>query len=523
MANTQDNSDWVVDDDAAAATTQPADTARTTAADDGAGWVIDDDHPLAPKEEKGVGGKALDYLGRGLDYAGGLARTGIAQSPVGSTLDLLQAYIRSKDGKDMASKMINKPDDFDRALVGKAPRTEEYLERAGVPNGAMSDAFPDLYTKTPEEADSFFRMKPAKGGLLDPTIHGTAGLVGDIATDPLTYVPLTKLAEGPGLIKKLLRGVSQPAGEGLENAGEAYYKSGWKRPDAAAADYIGANNIKAPSDVGLERGIYGTEAGLEQGKNEAVTELSAQKKALLPQIAQQEIHPSEAWSPQLVDKLKGLNKDHQTRDVMNQVLADMENYEKDGAVSPEQIWTYQKNLQNIAKKGSSSGGNQYRAIKDGDEYKSMAKQMAKDFGDLLKRKAEETSPELGQAFKDTNADLAPLARSDRAMRSGAKNEANRKGLLSQVGGALAGAALTSMLHGGSAAPLVGAALGFGATKALGSPLARTGGGLLLNRAGQALQAAPVIDAMMRRKAINNTDPGTSVWQNAINSQNQPGR
>ena len=154
-----------------------------------------------------------------------------------------------------------------------------------------------------------------------------------------------------------------------------------------------------------------------------------------------------------------------------------------------------------------------------DHWKEVEKQMGRDLGDMLQREAENTSPELGQAFKNTNSELSPLIRSGKAMRSGAKNEANRKGLGSQVGAALLGL-------GTGAAPATGgmslaAPAAFYGMKGLTTPTARTGGGLLLNRIGQGLGQAN-LDALLRQKVIDASRAGNdNVWGNAAN-QNQGG-
>jgi hypothetical protein len=94
-------------------------------------------------EEPSFGAKALDVGGRALDYAGGIARTGLANSPAGSMADMLQAYLRKKP-------LVSQPGDIGRALVGKAPRSDEYMERAGIPEGgSLSDLVPGAFTEEP--------------------------------------------------------------------------------------------------------------------------------------------------------------------------------------------------------------------------------------------------------------------------------------------------------------------------------------------------------------------------------------
>ena len=133
-------------------------------------------------------------VGKALGYAGGLARTGI-----------LEATGQAEDG------------DAARALKGNAVTTDEFLNRKGVPEGAhLSDYLP--YAN--KGSGNMFAIE--KGGMLDPSARGVAGFVGDVATDPLTYLSggLSAVAKGgdSALLKKLF--LANVEGGGLTAGGK---------------------------------------------------------------------------------------------------------------------------------------------------------------------------------------------------------------------------------------------------------------------------------------------------------------
>lgn len=455
------------------------------------------------KPELSTGKKVLDYASRGLDYAGGMARQSIMQSPAVTALDLLQSYLRKKP-------MLNQPGDFENALVGKAPRTADYLQRGGVPNGAMSDLLPNLYTNTPEEANQFLRLKMAKGGLLDPTIHGTAGLVGDIATDPLTYTGVGELkAMMPKGVGSALEAVSRPVGNAVEKMGEKYFKSGWKRLDEGAKDFSANRVGTLPSEVGLNKGIWGNERGIEQQVDNVLDKLSDVKtNEIMPQI-NGPVNSRDAWNQEVKDRLTKLSKDPSTMEVLHEAADKMKSFNRRGNVPPEDMWLWQKNLGKEAAGSPGSPGNSFKDIRSYDHMKEAEKDMYHALGDHLVNKAEESSPGLGQQLLDVNAEMTPLLGAKRALRSGAKNEATRKGWLSKFDGYALGAGLlgTGAGHEMAFAPYLASK----AAQALTSPTARTGGGLLMNRLGDKMVETNA-DALIRQKLIDAlSQDDSSVW------------
>lgn len=74
------------------------------------------------------------------------------------------------------------------------PQTSELLARMGIPEGySLSDIVPSMYSPSGKEWTKF-----QKGGFLDPSVRGAAGLVGDVALDPSTY--LLPALKGAGVL-----------------------------------------------------------------------------------------------------------------------------------------------------------------------------------------------------------------------------------------------------------------------------------------------------------------------------------
>jgi hypothetical protein len=75
---------------------------------------------------------------------------------------------------------LSRPED----TLMNAPTTSEYMDRAGVPEGAKVSDYVGGYA---EPGKGRF-LRPEKGGMLDPSVRGVAGFAGDVALDPLTYL-----------------------------------------------------------------------------------------------------------------------------------------------------------------------------------------------------------------------------------------------------------------------------------------------------------------------------------------------
>jgi len=190
-------------------------------------------------EEPGM----LDYAMRGLNYTGGLGRAAIAGA--------MEPFV----GKDLVS--------VEQALKGTVPSSSEIMEKAGVPNAALSDVLPQMYSETGEG------LALEKGGMFDPTARGTVGFGLDIAADPATYlVPYLKGVQVAGVASKaakasrlgelLLNPLGEAvgaAGKGLKKGGEELYKSAFEKADRALATRYGKGSI---ADILKSEGFKGS-------------------------------------------------------------------------------------------------------------------------------------------------------------------------------------------------------------------------------------------------------------------------
>lgn len=127
----------------------------------------------------------LDIGLRPLDYAGGLIRTGLAT--VGGLM------------KGDAQSVVS-DEDAKQALQGKAPLTDEYLERMGVPQGPSIDLNPFM------EGES--------------TLRGIGGFAGDVATGSFKNILGTGKAVKSTLSKTAGR-FGKPTAEEVERAAQA--------------------------------------------------------------------------------------------------------------------------------------------------------------------------------------------------------------------------------------------------------------------------------------------------------------
>lgn len=144
------------------------------------------------KEEPGllsqVGDKALEYAvkaGRFVDrYTGAPVRSGIGAA---------------QEGENPISAAFHQFGD-DPSL---APTGKDIVKKAGITDDTtkLSDKLPFLYSDkegTSYKEDSPFKLR--KGGILDPTAAGAAGLGVDIASDPLNFIPLGAAAKAAGKV-----------------------------------------------------------------------------------------------------------------------------------------------------------------------------------------------------------------------------------------------------------------------------------------------------------------------------------
>lgn len=218
---------------------------------------------------------AVDYTARGLDYAGGLVRTAIADAAL--------------PAEQIAGE------DWQKALRGQALPSSEILKRSGVSEIAtLSDALPELYSK---DDSGLLR----KGGWADPSARGALGLALDVVADPLTYFTLG--ASNLGKAGKLLK----PGSAALESGGKAIYKSGLKRIDQEALKY----GKEPVSDVLMKYGISGSADAIQKQMDNLSEKLLSERNNILKEATRAggEVSMKDAVKPLLSEAadLKAMN------------------------------------------------------------------------------------------------------------------------------------------------------------------------------------------------------------------------
>lgn len=143
--------------------------------------LVDQATDLAKSAGRGLLNKAAeagDYIDR---YAG---------SPVRAAVGSLQASPSLPKAAEAYKNQFGQPTEF-------APTPKQLAQTAGVPNTALSEKIPSLYSETGEG------WKLKKGGALDPTASGVAGFGLGMATDPTNYIPFDAAlsAAGSGIQK----------------------------------------------------------------------------------------------------------------------------------------------------------------------------------------------------------------------------------------------------------------------------------------------------------------------------------
>lgn len=94
-----------------------------------------------------------------------------------------------------------------------APTGQKIMQKAGVPDTKLSEIIPSIYSDTGEG------IKLQRGGLLDPSASGAAGLAVDIVADPTNILPLGTIAKGVGTAAKgTTKGLLKGAALGAKGA-----------------------------------------------------------------------------------------------------------------------------------------------------------------------------------------------------------------------------------------------------------------------------------------------------------------
>lgn len=176
---------------------------------------VEQEENLSPYEKvKRGGAKALEAVGKGLDYADGVFRT----AAVAPFMD-----------KVTAQDVVN-------ALKANPLSGDEILKRAGRDKGAnLSASLPGMYSET---GDEWLKFK--KGGWADPSRRGFEGFALETALSPTAMLSgglsaaakaATKAGKPISKLHKASLYATRPAGQILEDLGTARYKTAFKDID----------------------------------------------------------------------------------------------------------------------------------------------------------------------------------------------------------------------------------------------------------------------------------------------------
>lgn len=359
--------------------------------------------PLNMTEKAIVGtGKALDYLGGGAR----LAAAGLANIP----------YAIS------TGKSLTKEGDFTRALKGEAPTTAEYLDRAGVPEGAHVNLFPEV--KIPGT-----RFKIGEG---DTSVRDAAGMVGDVALDPLTYLSLGSSAAAKSSLP--IKAITTPVGESI---GKKLFKSGLKNVDEKLLEK-GAkpvSDILWKADLPSEGKVWGTTKQIQEQSKELMEGLKKQR-ALQYNVADTAgamVNPRAALSDSLT-KVQKLRENPGLRDLADKLEKHINKYIDEGPVSLEKASDWKTSLRDSLPNNAFDPNGRLK-----NPVKKIEKSMASGFKTEIENAADAAVPgtNIGKDISKTNEEWGSLIAAQKPLEQQAKI-AKGKHAVSSIDALLAG-------------------------------------------------------------------------------------
>jgi len=434
--------------------------------DDDLEGIVRSQEPTLMDKAKGFGMGALGVAGKALDYAGGVARTAGAAA----TMDSVNAG-------DVINSLLAKP------LAGS-----DILERGGMAeSGKLSDVLPGLYSDTGEG------MALERGGFLDPTGRGAAGMALEVATDPLTYLTL---------------GAAKTVGKGAEKVGESMYRSGLKRADRTL-ELVGKGK-KGFSDTAIKYGLTGSAESIAERAQELAAKLAKEQQDILASAAragatvdvEKVIAPvmrdaskiqSGVNIPQVKGEARGFAGNLQqladeTRVIPEQVIPEKNSLTLPGEGGPSVISAEFEPGYTIPGRAAPSvvdasrlksqvygliGDNAYSTIARDKTGQKLFKRTANRLKIGVEQSVSRVNPGMGKRLKEVNKDLGSLLSSKKVLANEATKEINKNALTSVDG-------MLSMLNPAAAVAKKAADIFKGTA-------ARTKGGKAVMKAGQAMQ------------------------------------
>lgn len=331
-------------------------------------------------EEPGIAGKALDATVRTLDYPGGFVRSGLAE---------VAGIATGQPG-------VVTPEDIGQAAVGKAPSSEEYLRRLGVPEGWST------------------RIGGEK-----ITARGAAGLAADIATDPLTAIG--KAIKAAPYLKKLINmesktGVANKAAEAL---GEAVYKSAYPKGAEAAAEVMIKEGAPIGGAVKIAQNVEelsNSMGKLRQGLYDRATELGVTIDTAYP------LRRTEAL-------LKAMRRDPGLAPAVGELDDLLARYKSAGKVPIDVMSEWKTNLYDSLPASAFNNG------KLKGHSKAFKAALAADFRETIVKAGDAAELGLGRSIDEVNEKWGALLSATRPLEKATEATGGRLGLI--IDGAVA--------------------------------------------------------------------------------------
>jgi len=319
----------------------------------------------AVQEEVPTWRKALDYAARGLDYPGGLARTTIAQA----------AELIPGISKDLVTK-----EDWGKAFHGQAPKSSEYMERAGVPEGDVVNY-------------------PLVG---DVSSRDIAGFGVDVVTDPLTAIAKTAKF-GTNILDR-----------GVASVGTKIYKSGLKKIDQAVLE----KGAKPFSDLMLEHGASGTTNQIRKSSEELLSSTKSARDELhtIADVAGVKVDPAVAFKSAIDEAVRLGEKDPGLADLATKLKEKFMTYVNHGPVPLSQASEWKTNLYNAMPE---SAFDKFGKLKG--PAQRIEKLATGGLRDEIINTANKAAPGLGEQINKTNETMQTILAARKPLKIAAKS------------------------------------------------------------------------------------------------------
>lgn len=398
-------------------------------------------------EGPSITSQIMDGVSRGLDYTGGIGRTAAA--------GLVDPFVK----EDIVTN-----DDVKNALIGKAPDTAEYMERAKVPAGAEVDLNPLMEGKT--------------------SVRDIGGFVGDIALDPATYVSMGAVPA--------LKGFARPFSNILEKSGKSIYKSGLKKVDEKLLE----KGVKPVSEVLFNEGITGTNNSILKKVKALNADLAPKRAALYDEASKLGAKVDPKIAMQGADSVASkIHQDPGLRNLAEKLSEKSNLYKSEGPVDLAMASNWKTNLYDSLPQDAF---NQFGRVKK--PAKEFTKAQARGLKDAILEAAESKKQGLGKNIDELNEKWASLLSAEKPLFNEVK-KGKTKNFVSSVDGLIGGLSVANPATG---LPILALKKAADLSK---TTAARTVGGMATNKVGK----SGAVDPIIRQAIVESQEDNKSFW------------